>query len=196
MTVIPIPNEDDAAIIRRVLSGRTDDFAELVRRHQGKILRLCGSLLRNSGEAEDAAQESFIKAYQSLSRFQGTSSFYTWLYRIASNHCLTLLRSKSRKASESWDELLEKEGEKAQGLFLGGADHSDELAGKELAGKLLESVRPEYRVVLSLREIEGLSYEEIAQALSCSIDSVKARLRRAREELAEKHATLFKEKSV
>ncbi len=181
---------NDSEIIGQVLSGNRDAYAELVRRYQARTIRLCASLLKNEKDAEDAAQEAFIRAYQSLDSFRQTSSFYTWLYRIATNHCLSLLRNKSAKSTESLDALLENEGDGVERL-LSSADFRRSLEARELTTKLLGALRPNYRAILVLREAEGLSYEEIGQVLSCSVDSVKAQLRRARMEIDEKLRHFF-----
>ena len=176
-------DNQDSADIQKVLSGDPGAYEPLVRRHQSKIFRLCRSLLRNEADGEDAAQEVFIKAYQSLSQFQQNSSFYTWLYRIASNHCLSLLRSKARRSTQSLDSLLENEGDKIERLFASSADARRSLESAELVEKILASLNAKQRLIVTLREVEGLSYEEITQVLECSLDSVKAQLRRAREEI-------------
>jgi len=157
-----------------------------VRKYQGRILQLCASILSDPYEAEDAAQEIFIKAYQSLSKFRGTSSFSTWLYRIATNHCRDLLRKKSRRRTESWEALVEREGD--QLIRVLSAPHDPILTQEDtdLIKRLLSCLSPEYRMILTLREIQGLCYQEIAAVMHCSLDSVKARLRRARQDLKEK----------
>ena len=146
---------------------------------------LCLSLISNSTQAEDAAQEIFIKAYQSLSRFRGDSSFSTWLYRIAANHCRDLLRKKTREHSESWNDLMERYGESLEKMLVG-SNPPFSRDDADLAHRILSLLSPEYRLILSLREGQGLSYQEIAQTLECTLDAVKARLRRARCELQEK----------
>src|SRR5262249_26795052 len=131
-------------------------------------------------------QEVFVKAYRSLSGYRSGSSFYTWLYRIASNHCLDLLRSKGRRPAESLDALLDEKGDSVEGQFAVLDNTRAASEAKALIGQILQLLPPDYRVVLTLREIEGLSYQEIADTMECSIDSVKARLRRARIDIEEK----------
>lgn len=176
---------EDVEIIQKVIGGDSEAFAGLVSRYQARVTRLCASYL-GVADAEDAAQDVFVKAYQSLAQFQRTSSFYTWLYRIASNHCLSVLRGQSRRRTESWDALLEAHGERIQEVFSAAPDPRRALEAADLIAKVLSGLRPNYREILILREVEGLSYEEIGQVLECSIDSVKAQLRRGREELEEK----------
>lgn len=139
-------------------------------------------MLSDATDAEDAAQEIFIKAYQSLNRFRGASPFSTWLYRIAANHCRDLLRKKSRRRVESWDALLEKEGDRFQKLLSDPPGTAKTMEDSDLVKRVLSQLSLEQRMVLILREIEGLSYHEMAQTLNCSLDAVKGRLRRARED--------------
>ncbi|HRY29104.1 MAG TPA: RNA polymerase sigma factor [Elusimicrobiota bacterium] len=178
------PENNDEQIIRAVLNGRREEFAHLVRRHQEKVRSLCLSLMRNATEADDAAQEVFVKAFQALGRFQGRSRFSTWLYRVAYRHCLDLLRSRGRRRTDSLEVLLEERGEGAMPVAAssGGAA----LENREVLEKILSSLPPEYRLILTLREAQGLSYEELAAATGTTLDSVKARLRRARQALEEK----------
>lgn len=176
---------DDRKIIQNILSGDRDAYAGLVRKYQDRILSLCISMLTDAKEAEDAAQEAFTKAFYALPRFKGNSSFYTWLYRIASNHCLDIARKKGRHRAHSWEELLEEKGDEIEALV----SHADDSAREddaELVREVLSRLSPDYRLILTLREIEGFSYEEIAAALDCSLDAVKGRLKRAREDFREK----------
>jgi len=176
----------DLEIIKEVLSGRREAYADLVHKYQGKVLQLCHSLLSDGVLAEDAAQEVFIKAFRFLSKFRGKSSFSTWLYRITSNHCTDLLRHKSREKTESWEALMEREGSKLQKILSTPAHQESDMEKFDLLQAILSCLSPEYRTVLILREVQGLTYQEMTEVLSCSLDSVKARLRRARKELDEK----------
>jgi RNA polymerase sigma-70 factor (ECF subfamily) len=176
---------DDQKLVGQAQAGDRDAFAELVRRHHAWVQGLCAAALGDPSSAEDAAQEVFLKAYKSLPQFKGGSSFSTWLHRIAANACLDLLRRRARSRTESWDELMEKEGGRIERLLAEAApEHSAEDA--DLVRRVLAQLPPEYRLVLTLRETQGLSYEEIAGAMDCSLDSVKARLQRARKEFADR----------
>ncbi len=157
-----------------------------MRKYQGKVLQFCISTLSDPHEAEDAAQEIFIKAYQSLNKFRGASSFSTWLYRIATNHCRDLLRERTRRRTESWESLVEKEGDQLLRLLSAPPDHALTQEDADLVNRALSCLSPEYRMILTLREIQGLSYQEIAAVMHCSTDSVKARLRRARQGFQDK----------
>jgi RNA polymerase sigma-70 factor (ECF subfamily) len=172
----------DPDLIRRILDGERDLYAVLVRRHQEKVLRLCAGLLTGRADVEDAAQEVFLKAYRALGRFGGRSAFSTWLYRLAYNHCLDALRRSKRAKTESWDALLERHGEEVR------APASGAPAGPaaDLVRDALALLPPDHRDALVLREVQGLTYAEMTEVLDCSLDAVKARLRRARAGLADR----------
>jgi RNA polymerase sigma-70 factor (ECF subfamily) len=177
---------DDDELVSQAQAGAPDAFAELVRRHHPWVMGLCAATLSDRSAADDAAQEVFLKAYQALPRFQGGSSFSTWLHRIAANLCLDLLRSRARRKTESWDELVEKEGEGIARLLAAPAAPERSADDVDLVQRVLAQLSPEYRMILTLREVQGLSYEEIAAAMDCSLDSVKARLQRARKDFADR----------
>ena len=169
---------DDIEIIRSVVRGDAEAYAVIVRRYQDRVLRLCFSILGGM-DAEDAAQEVFLKAYDSLDRFRMEASFSTWLYAIAYRHCLNLLDKRNRRKTESLDALKEKMGERADSLAA-----EPERSGREDAAAavrpLLEGLSHDERAILALRELEALSYKEIARTLGISVDAVKIRLFRAR----------------
>ncbi len=177
---------EERDLIQKIVAGNTNAYAEIVRAYQAKVLGLCTSLLSDATQAEDAAQEIFIKAYQALSSFQGNSKFSTWLYRIAANHCKDLLRKRSRQKTESLDALIERSGDEVQNLWEPSVDPRNTSGASDIIEKLLSSLSPEERLILTLREVQGLSYQEISETLKCSLDAVKSRLRRARETLEEK----------
>jgi len=168
------------------LSGDADAYAEIVRAYQGKVLGLCTSLLRNTAQAEDAAQEIFIKAYQSLRSFRGDSSFSTWLYRIAANHCKDLLRKKSREKTESLDALVQESREGTRKPAEPSFDPRAVTVASDLIERVFSALSPDERLILTLREVQGLSYGEISATLGCSLDTMKSRLRRARQAFQEK----------
>ena len=149
------------------------------------MLRLCVSLLGNETEAEDAAQEIFFKAYRSLASFRKESAFSTWLYRIATNHCRDLLRKRSRHKTESIEKMLEEAGDAAERILTPSPNSRSATENADLIEQILSRISPDERLILTLREVQGLSYQEMAEVLRCSLDAVKARLRRARETLEE-----------
>ena len=174
----------DRELARSAADGDGSAFAELVRRHAPRVRALCAAALANASEAEDAAQETFLKAHRALPRFTGDASFGTWLHRIAVNQCLDMLRAAGRRRSDSLDGMLELDAN-ALGRVLSEPSPAKALEDRDTVNRLLARLNPEQRLALTLREADGLSYEEIAKAMSCSLDSVKARIRRARAELLE-----------
>lgn len=172
---------EEWVLVQEVLAGSPDSFEPLVRRHEARVRTLCAALLRDAAEAEDAAQEVFLKAYRALGRFRNESSFSTWIHRIAHNHCLDVFKSRKRRPAESLDALLEK----GDGV-LAGRDDGSPAPGRNLGlHQLLNGLSSEYRTVLVLREVQGFDYAEIAKIMGVTVDSVKARLRRARQSLVE-----------
>jgi RNA polymerase sigma-70 factor (ECF subfamily) len=176
---------DDLTLTKAAQLGDGDAFAELIRRHHGQVLALCRSMMPDADSAEDAAQEVFLKAYRSLKSFRGDAAFSTWLYRVGSNRCLDLLRSAGRAKSQSLDALLEDEGERIHALMSESGPERG-AADAELVGRVLAALPENYRLILTLREVNGLDYNELCEALDCTLDAVKARLRRARAEFTEK----------
>ncbi len=172
---------NEKEIIQAVQEGDTEAYSELVRTHQVRIRLLCLTFLTHVEEADDAAQEIFLKAFKALKNFKGDASFETWIYRIAHNHCRDLLRTRKRRAVESLDASVEMHGET---FFEKPPAHTPE--DLDLLGRLLATLSDEEREILALREIERLPYETIAVRLQCTLDAVKGRLKRARQRLEEK----------
>ena len=179
--------DEDYQVVERIRAGDKEAYALLVRKHQARIRSFCLWTLGNSAEADDAAQEVFIKAYRGLGGFRGAAGFSTWLHRIAVNHCRDLLRKRGRERTESWDALREQQGEAAEKLVA----REEPVERRRQLQEVLDRLPEQVRTILILREAEGLSYEELAEFLGCSLDAVKARLRRARSECAEKARHFF-----
>ena len=175
--------DSDFEIIEEVLSGREESFEKIVLKYQERVLRLCSSMVGGS-QAEDAAQNIFLKVFESLGNFRARSSFSTWLYRIASNHCLNLIKKKKQEKTDSLDLRLEEYGSSAEPLSKGPSPEAS-LEGRQTVGFLLAQMSPEEAIILSLREIEGLSYSELTESLGISLDTVKVRLFRARKSFIE-----------
>ncbi|CAL1239381.1 RNA polymerase sigma factor RpoE [Candidatus Methylocalor cossyra] len=184
----------DEELVRRVQQGDKQAFDILVRRYQYKIAQLIHRYIKDPQEALDVAQDSFIKAYRALPSFRGESAFYTWLYRIAINTAKNHIAMRARRPSEDEINLDEaeqfesgarlKNNETPEGLLL-----SDELARAiQIA---LDELPEELRTAISLREFEGLSYEEIAQVMNCPVGTVRSRIFRAREAIDKKLALLL-----
>lgn len=163
-----------------------DEFADLVRAHHPKIYGLCLGMLGDPAAADDAAQEAFLAAWKALDSFKGDSAIGTWLHRIAANKCLDVLRRSGRRAEDSLDAILEGGGPRAEAAQSGDSGPEQAAEAADLAGKVMGGLSDEYRLILTLREVQGLSYEEIMKVMDCSLDSVKARLRRAREAALER----------
>lgn len=180
----------DAALVERALENDLAAFEQLVSRYQTKIVSYATRMLGNQDDGEDVAQEVFIKAYRSLESFRGASSFSTWLYRIATNLCIDRVRKRKRSPQEAYslDEPLDKDEER------GGRDLPDTTAEPMRnveRDELRQQVRltvaemPEkLRSVLLMCDIQGMSYEDIAESLQCPIGTVKSRLFHARADLA------------
>ena len=176
--------EDDLLLVRRVQSGDKRAFDVLVLRYQGKVLKLVMRYVRDAMEAEDVAQEAFIKAYRALPGFRGDSAFYTWLYRIVINTAKnTLVSAKRRPLDDNLDSpdseqsgLLSRltDGETPEQLLL-----SDEI--RRTVEAVMSELPEELRTAIVLRELDGLSYEEIASAVDCPVGTVRSRIFRARE---------------
>ena len=178
--------EQEAAIVRKVLGGDANAFETLVLEYEKNVYNIALRMTGNSEDAADMTQEAFIKAYNSLQSFRGDSKFSVWLYRIVSNVCLDFLRSKNRRPTVSLS-VEDDDGEDAQ-LDVADDSQSPELLldrklTRESVRRGLDSLPPDYRQILLLREIQGLSYDEIAQALCLEVGTVKSRIFRARKRL-------------
>ena len=174
----------DEELISRVQHGDKAAFDFLVIKYQHKIIQLVNRYVKDPSEAQDVAQEAFIKAYRALSDFRGDAAFYTWLYRIAINTAKNFLISRARRYSNYQLDIQEIEvlGSAPQ---LQGIDTPEQLLLNEeimaTLNKAIEDLPEEMRVAFKLREFEGLSYEEIALAMGCPIGTIRSRLFRARE---------------
>ena len=178
--------EQEAAIVRKVLDGDANAFETLVLEYEKNVYNIALRMTGNSEDAADMTQEAFIKAYNSLQSFRGDSKFSVWLYRIVSNVCLDFLRSKNRRPTVS----LSVEDDDGEDTQLDVADDSqspelllDRKLTRESVRRGLDSLPPDYRQILLLREIQGLSYDEISQALGLEVGTVKSRIFRARKRL-------------
>ncbi len=182
--------EIDQQLVERAQRGDKRAFGMLVAKYERKLSRLLSRLIRDPAEIEDVTQEAFIKAYRALPAFRGDSAFYTWLYRIGINTAKNYLVALGRRAPTS----TEVASEDAEG-FDDGHQLRDintpesQLSSKQIVQTVndsMEALPDELRTAITLREIEGLSYEEIAQIMNCPIGTVRSRIFRAREAIAER----------
>lgn len=177
--------ELDQELVERAQKGDKRAFELLVMKYQRKLARLLSRMVRDQAEIEDITQESFIKAYRALPQFRGESAFYTWLYRIAVNTAKNYLVARGRRAPTTTEFSNEEaEGFEDAELLRDIATPDAELQTKQIAAavnRAVEALPEELRTAITLRELEGLSYEEIAQMMDCPIGTVRSRIFRARE---------------
>ena len=181
-------SETDQKLVQRAQRGDLRAFDLLVLKYQGRISALVSRYLSDSADVEDVTQEAFIKAYRALERFRGDSAFYTWLYRIAANAAKNHLVAKGRRPrsdasiedAEAFDEFgLNSDSGSPEAIAMG-----DELVG--VVDAAMQALPEDLRAALTLRELEGLSYDDIAEVLGCPVGTVRSRIFRAREAIDER----------
>ena len=187
-----IPEDADRELVDRARTGDARAFEVLVRRYQGWVFTLALRMVGHPAEAEDMAQEIFLKAYQGLKGFKGASRFSTWLYSIASHHCLNHLQalrrrpSASRRPAEHPDASVNSPQAAVERLP-DGAPRADALLEQEDLARIVQAelarLSEDHRIILVLRDIQGLSYDEIAETLGLELGTVRSRLHRARMEM-------------
>ena len=192
------PVFDEAALVARAKDGDAEAFSELVKHYDRRVFRMAKQITQNDDDAEDVLQEAFLKAYTHLDDFQGNSKFYTWIVRIAVNEALMKLRKRRSDRSVPLDEPIDTgEDEVAREIAVWDGNPEETYSREELGAMLdeaVQSLKPAYRTVFILRDIEELSIEETAEALNLSISAVKSRLLRARLQLRERLTRQFKQK--
>lgn len=176
----------DRQLVRRVQNGEKAAFDVLVLKYQHKLLKLISRYIRDSSEAMDVAQESFLKAYRALPNFRGDSTFYTWLYRIAINTAKNYIVSERRRPPDTDVDCVDAE------QFGGDSDLKENATPERLllseeirrtVAEAIEALPVDLKTAIMLRELEGMSYEEIAAAMECPIGTVRSRIFRARESI-------------
>ena len=189
---------DESALVARAQAGDQSAFTTLVDHYQRKIYRVGKNITQNNEDAEDVLQETFLKAYEHLGGFQGNSKFYTWIVRIAVNEALMKLRKRKGDRFVSLDEPIETGEEEVKREIAVWEDNPEQRYSREEMQRILDEavddLKPDFRTVFVLRDIEELSTEETAEALGISVPAVKSRLLRARLALREKLTRQFKRK--
>jgi RNA polymerase sigma-70 factor (ECF subfamily) len=189
------PDASDLSLVRRVQRGERGAYDLLVLKYQHKVVKLVMRYLRNPADAEDVAQEAFVKAYRALPQFRGDSAFYTWLYRIAINTAKNALAARERNpvsyeldlqnSDESSDMIGRlKDPETPEGLAL-----TEEI--RDTVNHAIEQLPEDLRTAIVLRELEGMSYEEIAASMDCPVGTVRSRIFRAREAIDRRLREVF-----
>ncbi|KJS82612.1 MAG: hypothetical protein JM58_14760 [Peptococcaceae bacterium BICA1-8] len=176
-------------LITRSQNGDMDSFEELIVRYERRVYSIAFRFMGNQEDASDLAQEAFLKAYQAIKNFRQEASFSTWICRIVSNVCRDQLRKAKRTIQSSLDEEVWLEEGTVTKQFKDNSPTAEQVYErkelKEYLQGLIDNLNPEYRMVVVLRDIQGYSYEEIAEMLDCSLGTVKSRLNRARKALRE-----------
>jgi RNA polymerase sigma-70 factor (ECF subfamily) len=192
--------EEDRALIARAQQDDIAAFRQLVERHQRRAFAIALTLVRDENDARELVQDAFLRVYRGLKSFQGGSSFFTWLYRIITNLSIDLIRKPGRQLADIDETRFESdESQEAEFPLLSrvdGSDPVDVVRRREIAGRLqaaLDALPPYHRGVIVMREIEGLSYEEMAQAMAVSKGTIMSRLFHARQKLQKALADCYEE---
>jgi len=185
-----IEQDTDLALVERARQGDKRAFERLVEKYHRRLLRLLARMVRNQEDIEDIAQETFIKAYRALPSFRGDAAFYTWLYRIGVNTAKNHLASRGKHLPAVSEQMFDEDDEQDERFAVEDINTPEsELLSKQVAyavNEAIEALPVELRTAITLREMEGLSYEEIATAMNCPIGTVRSRIFRAREAIAAK----------
>jgi len=191
---LPTPPPSDQQLVERVQAGDKRAFDLLVLKYQHKIISLVGRYVKDHHEAMDVSQEAFIKAYRALANFRGDSQFYTWLYRIAINTAKNYIVSRSRRPPDV-DVEANEYGDYGSADVMADVDTPENLLARDqLQDKVfstLDKLPDDLKTALTLREFEGMSYEEIAQVMGCPVGTVRSRIFRAREAIDKEVAKLM-----
>jgi RNA polymerase sigma-70 factor (ECF subfamily) len=174
----------DAELVKRVQAGDTGAFDILVQKYQHKVVNLVGRFVSDQAECQDIAQDAFIKAYRAIGSFRGDSQFYTWLYRIAANTAKNFLASRARKSPAYSVDVEDAEHFEGESGLKEYANPENLLLTDEIRATIfraIENLPDDLKSAITLREIDGLSYEEIANVMDCPIGTVRSRIFRARD---------------
>jgi len=187
---IPVPVNLEEDLIKKCQNGDIEAFERLISSYQKKVYNIAYRYIGNREEAEDLAQEAFLKVFRSIQSFRGEAAFSTWLYHIVSNVCRDALRKSSRRMEDSLDCAVTTEKGELQREVPDWSMSPEPIYENQELGEfiqaLINQLSPEYKTVIIMREIQEMSYEEIAAELNCSLGTVKSRLSRARKVLRDK----------
>ena len=199
-TKVNEPVSDELSLVQAAKKGDVGAFGELVKRYDRNVFRIALHITQNREDAEDVVQDAFLKAYENLEQFQGQSKFYTWLVRIAVNEALMKLRRRRPERMVSLDQEVQTEEDSMPREVADWSPNPEQLYNqaelKDILGKTIQGLPPSFRTVFVLRDVEGLSTEETAQALELSVPAVKSRLLRARLQLRERLNRYFKKRQA
>ena len=192
------PTGDESVLVNAARKGDVSAYEELVRRYDRNVFRIAQHITQNREDAEDVVQDAFLKAYQNLGQFQGQSKFYTWLVRIAVNEALMRLRRRRPERMVSLDEDVKTEEDSMPREIADWTPNPEQQYNqaelKDILSRTIQGLPTSFRTVFVLRDVEGLSTEETAEALGLSIPAVKSRLLRARLQLRERLTKYFRKK--
>ena len=192
------PVSDELALVQAAKAGDVGAFEDLVRRYDRNVFRIAQHITQNREDAEDVVQEAFLKAYGNLAQFQGQSKFYTWLVRIVVNEALMKLRRRRPERMVSLDEDVKTEDDSVPREVADWSPNPEQLYSQselhDILSRTIQGLPPSFRTVFVLRDVEGLSTEETAEALGLSIPAVKSRLLRARLQLRERLSRFFQKR--
>src|SRR5438045_8956649 len=193
------PASDELALVHAAKAGDVSAFQKIVKRYDRNVFRIAQHITQNREDAEDVVQDAFLKAYQNLESFQEQSKFYTWLVRIAVNEALMRLRKRRTAKTVSIDEDVQTEDDAIPREIADWSPNPEQLYDqselKDILGKTIQGLPPTFRTVFVLRDVEGLSTEETAEALDLSVPAVQSRLLRARLQLRDRLSKYFGKKS-
>ncbi len=195
-TKVSEPPSEELALVRAAKAGDIKAFEELVRRYDRNVFRIAQHITQNREDAEDVVQDAFLKAYGNLEQFQEQSKFYTWLVRIAVNEALMKLRRRRPERTVSLDQDVQTEEDSMPREVADWAPNPEQMYDqgelRDILRKTIQGLPPSFRTVFVLRDVEGLSTEETAEALDLSVPAVKSRLLRARLQLRERLSKFFR----
>ncbi len=190
--------EEDRVLVEQAQKGDRAAFRKLVERHQRRAFAIAIGLVRDENDARDIVQEAFLRVYRSLERFKGGSSFFTWLYRIVTNLAIDLMRKPARREAELFENPNISEDAEAFPFLarIEGANPLDVVRRREIAERIqtaLDALPPYHRAVIIMREVEGMSYQEMAEAMEVSKGTIMSRLFHARQKLQRALADCYRE---